>query len=151
MSDINVLYVDDELENLNSFKACFRRDFNVILSSSALEARSILESTDIHVLVTDQRMPGTTGVVLLSESVKLYPNVSRILLTGYADFEALVEAINIGRIFKYLEKPWDEEKLKSCILEAHKICLLKRDKDLFIKKLKLTNTELELSLKNINP
>ena len=145
---IKVLYVDDEISNLDSFIASFRRDFNIKTAKSAEEARIIIETEDIHVLVTDQRMPGTSGTILLSEASKKYPNITRILLTGYTDYEALIEAINIGHIYKYIEKPWDEDVLRQYITDAHNICILKRLKESSIKTLKEANEELERVLSN---
>ena len=125
---INVLYVDDELENLRSFNAAFRRYFNVFTSISAKEAQGLLETNNFHVLITDQRMPETLGTELLADAVKKYPNQSRIFLTGYADFEAIIDAVNQGQIFKCLEKTWNEDLLKECIKVGY---------DLFMKKIML--------------
>ena len=150
MNQINVLYVDDEIHNLTSFTANFRKGFNILTALSAEIARGILTSTDIHVLITDQRMPGTTGTVLLSEAVKSYPNVSRILLTGYADEEALKEAINIGHIYQYVNKPYDRDNLKECIISAHNICILKREQDANLKRLQEIEASLLEALKNKN-
>lgn len=147
---MNVLYVDDERNNLDSFKANFRKDFNVYTAISTLEAKNILTNTDIHVLITDQRMPNENGTVLLTEAVNNYPNITRILLTGFSDIEALKEAINEGHIYKYIQKPWKYDDLKYDIIKAYKICILKREKDLFIEKLKQINSELENKLKNLD-
>lgn len=89
---INVLYVDDEQQNLISFTAAFRKDFNVFTALSAKESDSILINNQIHVLITDQRMPNTLGTELLSHVVSKYPYQSRILLTGFTDIEALIDA-----------------------------------------------------------
>jgi len=96
---INVLYVDDEENNLAAFKASFRRYFNVFTAISADEGRIILNQTDIQVLITDQRMPGTLGTELLAQALKKYPNQIRILLTGFADIEAIKDAINRGCMY----------------------------------------------------
>ena len=82
---INVLYVDDEVNNLEAFRATFRRDFNVFTAISAKEAEGILDAeNDIHILITDQRMPLKSGTELLAESVRKYPYQIRILLTAHA-------------------------------------------------------------------
>ena len=120
---INVLYVDDEQNNLNSFTATFRRDFNVFTAISAKESDAILINNNIHVLITDQRMPDTSGTALLADVVTKYPNQSRILLTGYTDIEALIDALNNGQIFKYLTKPWDEDLLKEYIKIGYELFL----------------------------
>lgn len=118
---IHVLYVDDEISNLQAFNAAFRRHFTIYTAASAKEAGAILDSETIHVLITDQRMPGTTGTQLLENAVKKYPNQIRILLTGYTDMEAIVQAINQGYIFKYLKKPWNESELMSAVKEAYEV------------------------------
>ncbi len=128
---INVLYVDDELDNLKSFAATFRRDFNVFTAISAKSAQLVLAGNNIHVLITDQRMPEITGTELLAEAVKKYPYQTRILLTGYSDVEAIIDAINKGQIYKYLQKPWKDEELKSAIISGYEIFDLKsRERDL---------------------
>jgi two-component system, sensor histidine kinase and response regulator len=113
-----VLYVDDEKNNLDAFKAAFRRDFEVHLASSAEEARKILMHHEIAVLVTDQRMPSETGTQLLRKAVATYPDQIRILVTAYSDTEAIVSAVNEGFIFKYHKKPWDEAELRRSLTEA---------------------------------
>lgn len=126
-SNIHVLYVDDEVTNLNAFQAAFRRYFTIYLASSAAEARKILWNHSVAILITDQRMPEVTGSQLLAEAVKVYPNQIRILLSGYADVEAIICAINKGFIFKYLEKPWNEKLLIETIKDAYRLYKLKEE------------------------
>lgn len=116
---INVLYVDDEPQGLVSFYTSFRRVFNVFTANSAMEAETMLEKHTIHVLITDYKMPVKTGTELLTETVKKYPDQTRILLTGHADKVVLIDAINNGQIYMYLEKPWDYETLERCIKEGY--------------------------------
>ena len=88
---ISVLYVDDESHNLNSFKASFRREFTVYIAQSAAEATQILkQDNDIQIIISDQRMPGITGVEFLESTIEAYPDAIRILLTGYADINAVI-------------------------------------------------------------
>jgi len=93
-NQVNVLYVDDEQTNLFSFKASFRRDFNVFTANSGEDALKLMETEKIHVIVSDQRMPGMTGIELLQHVKVKYPEPIRILLTGYADINAVIDAIN---------------------------------------------------------
>lgn len=144
---INVLYVDDEENNLSAFKASFRRSFNVFTAISAIEAKTILSQNDIHVLITDQRMPETLGTELLAETVVDYPDITRILLTGFSDIEAITDAINRGQIYHYLQKPWNDEALKETINEAYKIYHLKRTSKELSQKLQLNNEQLEFMLR----
>jgi len=114
-----VLYIDDEAFNLQSFKSAFRRSFDVLTASSAEEGKKILKDQfDIQVVISDQRMPGMTGVELLQEVKDQYPDHIRMLLTGYSDQEAMLDAINKAKVFYYFNKPWDEEEIKQKIAEA---------------------------------
>ena len=128
---VNVLFVDDELHNLNSFKASFRRDYNIFIASSAQEGLKILEDpeNDIQVVLTDQRMPGISGTEFLTTLTETYPDVIRILITAYADIEAVVEAINKGKVFSYVSKPWNQESLKSTIQKAYDTYIQRKRKD----------------------
>ncbi len=144
---INVLYVDDEENNLVSFKASFRRYFSVYTANAADEARAILDKYIIHILITDQRMPGTLGTELLAQAAKDYPSQIRILLTGFTDVEALKDAVNRGQIFRYIEKPWNDYELKKTIEEAFHIYHIKKEQEELNKKILLTNEQLEFMLR----
>jgi len=135
---ITILYVDDEENNLFSFKATFRIKYNVLTALSGDGALAILEKNLVHIIVTDQRMPGMTGVEFLEKVLEKYPDPMRILLTGYADMDAVVDAVNKGKIFHYLAKPWNEEELDLTIQSAY----AKYQERL---QLKETNAKLEVS------
>lgn len=145
--NINVLYVDDEENNLLAFKASFRRYFHVFTALSADEAKSILAENEIHVLITDQRMPGTLGTELLAQAVIDYPDQIRILLTGFSDIEAIKDAINRGQIYHYLQKPWNDADLKETIENAYKIYFLKKKQQELSQQLQLNNEQLEFMLR----
>ena len=144
---IRVLYVDDEVNNLYAFKASFRRYFDIITAESADEAKKVLEKQSFHVIVTDQRMPGTTGVEFLESILEIYPDPIRILLTGFADIEAVVAAINKGQIYKYVAKPWVEEELKAIIEAAYGIIKLREEKSKLTNDLQHVNDQLEFMLR----
>src|SRR5688572_32522243 len=146
-SNINVLYVDDEENNLLAFKASFRRHFTVFTAISAEEGSKILNEQEIHVLITDQRMPGTLGTELLAQAVKDYPDQIRILLTGFSDIEAVKDAINRGQIYHYLQKPWNDEELKSTITNAYQVYHLKKKQQELSQQLLQTNEQLEFMLR----
>jgi response regulator RpfG family c-di-GMP phosphodiesterase len=146
-SNINVLYVDDEDNNLQAFKASFRRIFNVFTAISADEGKKILSQHEIHVLITDQRMPGTLGTELLAQAVKDYPDQIRILLTGFSDIEAIKDAINRGQIYHYLQKPWNDQELKETIENAYKVYHLKKKQKELSEQLLVTNEQLEFMLR----
>lgn len=144
---INVLYVDDEENNLLAFKASFRRFFNVFTAISAEEGKKILAENEIHVLITDQRMPGTLGTELLAQAVKDYPDQIRILLTGFSDIEAIKDAINRGQIYHYLQKPWNDTELQTTISEAFQVYHLRKKQQELSQQLLRTNEQLEFMLR----
>jgi|SRR5581483_11129314 len=142
-----VLYVDDEVNNLNSFKAAFRRDFDIHVAQSAREGRKVLDLNEIGVIITDQRMPGMTGIEFLESILNIYPDTIRILLTGFSDMNAVMDAINRGQVYKYLVKPWQNEELKLYIQNALEIYHLRRENKELAQKLQIATMELEM-LKN---
>jgi len=144
---INILYVDDEANNLVSFKAVFRVKYNVQTAISGEEAIKVLQNHPINIIITDQRMPQMTGVEFLESILGEYPDPIRILLTGYADMNAVIDAINKGKIFHYLTKPWNEEELEMTIKRAYEIYKQKMDEKEMNKKLSLSNDQLEFLLR----
>ncbi|MES2513544.1 MAG: hybrid sensor histidine kinase/response regulator [Bacteroidota bacterium] len=112
---IKVLYVDDEEQNLVAFRANFRKEYEVYTATNAGDALTLLQTNYVHVIISDQRMPGITGVEFLEKAVKLYPDSSRLLITGQSDIEVVIDAINRGQISKFIQKPWDWEKLSIAI------------------------------------
>ena len=113
-----IMIVDDEPANLRLLERLFRRDYKVISASSGEEALKLLNQHDIALLITDQRMPTMTGIELLKRTVSLRPHMVRIILTGYTDVSALVEAINCGHVYKYVAKPWDNQELRLTVERA---------------------------------
>jgi response regulator RpfG family c-di-GMP phosphodiesterase len=145
--DIRVLYVDDEMNNLVSLKATFRQEFTVLTAISAKEGLEILAKEDIHIIITDQRMPEMTGVQFLEEVVKLYPDPMRVLLTGYTDLQAVIDAVNKGQIYYYLNKPWDPQQLRTTIYNAYEIYRLRDENAKLITELARVNDQLEFLLR----
>ena len=144
---INILYVDDELNNLVSFKAVFRIKYNIFTAISGEEAIKILEANTINIIITDQRMPQMTGVEFLESILDKHPDPIRILLTGYADMNAVIDAVNKGKIFHYLSKPWNEEELDMTIMRAFDVYKQKMDEKEMNYKLSLSNDQLEFLLR----
>jgi response regulator RpfG family c-di-GMP phosphodiesterase len=118
-----LLFVDDEERILNAVKALFRQDYDVTTAVGGEAALALIKENSYHVIVSDQRMPGVTGVELLRQARTLAPNAVRMLLTGYTDLAALVGSINQGEIFKFVMKPWDNEDIKKSIADAARIAL----------------------------
>lgn len=144
---INVIYVDDEENNLLAFKAAFRRDFNVFTALSADEAQVTLNANEIHVLITDQRMPNTLGTELLAKAVKENPDQIRILLTGFSDIEAIKDAVNRGQIYHYLQKPWNNDDLRQTIIDAYEVYRLRKEQKMLSQNLMQVNEQLEFMLR----
>jgi len=138
----NVLYVDDEENNLNSFRAALRRNYNIYTALSGEEGMDILSKNDIHVVVTDQRMPNMTGVQFLQHIPPEKDNI-RIILTGFSDIESIIEAINTGMVYRYITKPWDKDELKITIDNAIETIMLRRNNKHLIEELKEYNEQLE--------
>ena len=144
---INILYVDDEQNNLVSFKATFRIKYNIHTAISGEDAIKILRANPIDIIITDQRMPNMTGVEFLESILEEYPDPMRILLTGYADLNAVIDAVTKGKIFHYLTKPWNEEELDLTIKRAFEVYTLRKDEKELTEKLGVTNAQLEFLLR----
>ncbi|MBX9852611.1 MAG: response regulator [Cytophagaceae bacterium] len=146
---IGILYVDDEQNNLTSFKATFRNTYKILTAISAEEGRKILDenASDIQIVITDQRMPGMTGVEFLCSIIKDHPDPIRILLTGYSDIQAVIDAINKGQIYQYISKPWEEQQLKITIEKAFEVFSLREENKELIKSLLQANKQLEFLLR----
>jgi len=140
---INVLYIDDEPHNLLSFKASFRREFNVFTAESAEEGRKILEQKEIHVILSDQRMPGMSGIDFFESILEAFPAPIRILITGYTDINAVIDAINRGQVYKYLTKPWNENDIRIFVDKAYEVYTLRKENHELTHKLLDANDKLE--------
>ncbi|MCO4291969.1 response regulator [Solitalea sp. MAHUQ-68] len=144
---INILYIDDEPHNLTAFKAAFRREFTVFTAESAAEGRKILDENEIHILITDQRMPNITGIEFLESILEIHPNPIRMLLTGYADISAVIDAINKGQVYRYISKPWDEYELRQNIQNGYDVYMLRRKNKQLTEDLAQANDQLEFLLR----
>jgi YesN/AraC family two-component response regulator len=119
----------------------------VFIAPSASEGLKILHSQEIHVIITDQRMPETTGVEFLASIIPLFPDPVRILLTGYSDIGAVIEAVNKGQIFHYLSKPWDDHNLREVIEKAYELYKGRKEEQEKVDQLLKTNEQLEFHLR----
>lgn len=144
-----ILYVDDEENNLVSFKATFRIKYKVFTAISGEEALKILKENVIHVIITDQRMPAMTGVEFLEKVIEQNTENSpiRILLTGYTDMSAIIDAVNKGKIFHYLTKPWNEKELSETIDRAYQVYVERERIKAMNEKLSLSNEQLEFLIR----
>ncbi len=122
--DLNgILYIDDEEENRSQMSAALRRKYRVFLAASGKEGVEILkrEGNRIKIVITDQRMPEMTGVEFFAQIKDSFPLPIRILLTAFTDSEAIIEAINQGQIYQYIQKPWTSDKHDKILREATKL------------------------------
>jgi two-component system, sensor histidine kinase and response regulator len=118
---IKVLYIDDEQNNLNGFKATFRFDYVIYTAVNTDQAFQHLKShNDISVILCDQRMPDKTGVQFFEEIREEFSEPVRMLITGYSDIESVIDAVNKGHIFRYIKKPWTDTDIRSAIEEGNK-------------------------------
>ncbi|MFK8185078.1 MAG: SpoIIE family protein phosphatase [Phormidesmis sp.] len=116
---LKLLVVDDEPDNLDLLYRTFRRDFKVFKATSGAQALELLnEQGEMGIIISDQRMPQMNGTDFLSRTVERFPDTIRMVLTGYTDVEDLVSAINSGKVFKYITKPWNPTNLKGVIAQA---------------------------------
>ena len=116
-----LLYVDDEEHNLISFEATFRKEYKVLTAKSAEDGIAIMRGNDIKLVITDQRMPEMTGIQFLEKIAPEFPDTIRMILTGFSDIGVIIDAINSGRVFRYITKPWDENELRMTIENAKQL------------------------------
>jgi len=138
-----LMVVDDELEILKSIRRQFRRKYRVIVAENASSALESLSKESIQVVISDQRMPEMTGTELFNNIRIHYPETIRILLTGYSDIQAVIDAINMGSIYQYLRKPWNQDELEHVIDSAFERFWLTRGNQELLHQLKDTNQRLE--------
>lgn len=126
-SKINVLYIDDEDNNLKSFRATLRRDFNVFTAIDGEAGLKIAKEEEVHVVIADQRMPGMSGTEFFERMIQINPDPIRILLTGYSDISSVIDAINKGEVYRFIDKPWNIEQIKNSIKNAADLFFMRRE------------------------
>lgn len=142
-----LLFVDDEQNILSSLKRLFRSTgHNILTAISGAEALVILEKEEVDLIVSDMRMPGMDGAMLLAQVASNYPDVVRILLTGYADMDSTIRAVNEGHIYRYISKPWEDNDIKITVQKALETKHLQIERD---RLLELTRKQNE-ALKDLN-
>src|SRR5690348_2092879 len=113
-----LLIIDDEPNVCDSVHDLLRREFRVLKAHSAEEGYRLMQEEEVHIVMSDQRMPQITGVELLAKVKSKYPQAVRMLFTGYADLESIIAAINQGHIYGFLKKPWQPEELETAVRQA---------------------------------
>lgn len=125
-----ILVVDDEKDNVEALKRLLRKDFEILTAYDGEEALKVLQtSPELDVILSDQRMPGMSGSEFLGKAQDLDPVVTRVLLTGFSDLEAVIDAVNRGHIWRYIAKPWEPEDLKQALKQAAERTRLRRSLD----------------------
>src|SRR5262245_27876643 len=135
----SLLVVDDESQVLDSIYDLLRREFNVFRAMNANEANTVLSRESIHIVMSDQRMPDVTGVELLREIRQEYPDTVRLIFTAYADLHVVVQAINEGQVFRYVEKGSGPDELRSVIRQAADYYDLRAERKQLIAELQRAN------------
>jgi DNA-binding NtrC family response regulator len=138
-----VIVVDDEPDQLEAFRLNFRRDFDLLLAPSGEAALSMLEEGEAAVLLTDQRMPGMTGVELLEKAKVLRPDTVRMVVTAYKDSSSILDAVNKGDVHRYVVKPWNADQLRITIQRATDSYLLVKRNQQLVEQLKAVNAYLQ--------
>jgi len=144
MSSYNVLYVDDEPENLIVFSSKFKRIFNVFTAQSAGEGLEVLEKNSIQLVISDHRMPEMTGVQLLEKVRDKHPDIIRIILTAYTESEDIIDAINKGGVYYFIKKPWVGEELHALLDKSLSFYNLRERNRELIHRLYTSINELEM-------
>jgi signal transduction histidine kinase len=137
-----LLIVDDEVDVLDSLRHQFHRSYRVLTANSAADAIEVLNGSDVHLILSDQRMPGMTGDEFLSQACRIQPDAIRMLFTGYADIQAVINAVNEGHIFRYILKPWDSNELEGIIRQAAEQYDLLAERRALIAELREANSRL---------
>ncbi|MHB1561282.1 MAG: response regulator [Isosphaeraceae bacterium] len=113
-----MLIVDDEPDVCDSVHNLLRREFRVLKAHSAEEGYRIMQEEEVHIVMSDQRMPQITGIEMLTRLKARHPHAIRMLFTGFAELESIIAAINQGHIFQFLKKPWQPEELLAAVRQA---------------------------------
>jgi signal transduction histidine kinase len=137
-----LLIVDDEVDVLESLRHLFHRAYRVLTASSGDQAVEVLRQNEVQLILSDQRMPGMSGDVFLSHARRTQPDAIRMLFTGYADIQAVINAVNEGHIFRYILKPWDAAELEGVIRQAAEQYDLLADRKRLIAELQEANARL---------
>ncbi len=140
-----LLVVDDEADVVQSVQDLLRLDYRVLGATRAQDGLQVVRDLEVHIVMTDQRMPGMSGVEFLRHVRQEQPDAIRLLFTGYADIKAVIDAINQGSVFRYITKPWDPDELQTIIRQAAEQYDLLVERKKLLLELQIKNRELELA------
>ncbi len=142
-----VLYLDDDDSNLISFRANFRDQFEVFTSNNPVEAYNMIGEQKIQIVITDHNMPSMSGVEFLESIAEHYPEVQRIILTGYTEMVPLMEAVNKGQVFRIIAKPFNMKEISKMVSEAWDQFKIVFEREKMIKQLMRQNQQFEFILR----
>ncbi len=140
---ITILVVDDEQASLNAIQRTLRKDFEIILALNGFAALEVLKKQEIAVMLADQRMPELSGVELFQKALLIQPDTVRILITGYMDIEAIIQAINDGQVYYYINKPWEPDELRLIMNRAAERYTLVKENQRLFRELQQANQKLQ--------
>ncbi|MFQ5457733.1 MAG: response regulator, partial [Myxococcota bacterium] len=142
-SQHTILIVDDEVSILKLLEYTFKPDFHVVTAASGAEGLEILHKQEVALIIADQRMPEMTGSEFLEKSIAIRPDAIRMVLTGYTDIDSAIQAINSGRVYRYLTKPWEDEELRLNVKRGLETYDLQQTNKRLLVELKEANEKLE--------
>jgi FixJ family two-component response regulator len=144
MMERTLLLVDDEENITSALVRLLRRDgYRILRANSGAEGLALLEQNEVGVIISDQRMPGMTGVEFLSKVKERYPDTVRVVLSGYTELNSVTDAINRGAVYKFFTKPWDDDLLRANVEEAFQRYEMKRENARLTQELQQANRELQ--------
>ncbi len=141
--DRTFLIVDDERDILDAVERLFRKECRVLLAESPEEGLALLQQHDVQVVLSDQRMPTSSGVEFLAQVRKTYPEIVRVLVTGYANIDHVIDAINRGQVYRYVSKPWDPNELRVIVSQCFERWEARDERARLLAELKERNEQLE--------
>ncbi len=145
-----ILLVDDETHVIEAITRVLRKDgYRILVANMPAQALEILDNETVQVVLSDQRMPAMSGVELLSQVHERHPDTVRMVLSGYADFDAVIDAVNRGAVYKYLSKPWDNEALRVTVHEAFRHYELRQQKADLLREIELANQQLTVANRHL--
>jgi len=135
---VKILIVDDDKGVLSALKRLFMEDrYEIYTAESGEYGLKVLEKETIHLILTDQKMPGMNGIEFLEKTIDKYPDVIRIIITGYAELQDAIRAVNSGCVYKFIQKPWNNDDLRITVrraLEQYSLLIKNRDLTMELKK-----------------
>lgn len=142
-----ILYLDAEQGNRAAFQDAFREDVVLLLAESLEEAMALLATQEVHVVISNQHMPGMKGGEALRQIKDRFPKARRMLITAHADLQALVDALNNAEVCHYIEKPWEVAAVRRAILKAWEQYKAEQEREVFTEQLLESNRQLEFALR----